>query len=863
MRVLPCLTFILIGVFVFSSVFFTTSMLSATVVVSSNGTAPCGGMRPVDQVVVIVIDALRPDFVLSNLRAYNREDGACTVPQTSEENRRRYMGSTLRYIERCLSEPDDASYGYFLVADAPTTTAQRIKAIATGTMPAFLEAGSNFNSDATPLDSIVRQAGGRAVLLGDDTWTRLFPDATEAATGRKRHWKSTTALPSFDVADFHTNDDAVLRTVFGVLDSETREKDDAYAELIIAHFLGVDHVGHRFNAENSEMAAKLRQLNVMLHNVTVSLRERRTAMSTMLLVLGDHGMTSSGDHGGGSPLETDTFLFAQYFAGDSNTGKERRHAADLEQVSRMSEEKKKLVHELNADRWRAGADEELLRLASCQRRAEVCSEKLGAAYQVDVTPTITALLGKPIPFSSFGRVLPEVLALADEHVDLEAVEQCNWAQMQRYFEETGTKLPAPLPWGEATGLPLRSRVARMSFFARRARTDMHRSGMFVGSTLLLVCALSVFFVPGIRDVFVRRTQVLVWTGAVFVARLIFVFSNSFVVNEDVEVFTLLGTLLVLSAMRTSRRGRCLYLVGLLACMRAALPYALRHREHISHNVESSSRLDDLAVAWLPLKTCERAGVVVLWSAALAAYGLRRDRRATAWAVAACAVMCACYKVVVLHHAAPLALGIGYAASGAGRKSGSALALRPALFSYLLGVAWVASLCNEKCVVAIIIAVYGVTLPLLARAVHHMPVETQAVVLHLSAYTAFFFQGHQCMLNTIDWNASFVGVPFYNIVLGAVLVLSRTFNAFLLVPVAYQVSTTVLARKDGSLTLPPSALPRHLLVHLCVVQGAVSCFNGYIQKDHLMMFPIFCPKLIFDVVIAFVTAAGFLLSMAIS
>lgn len=36
-------------------------------------------------------------------------------------------------------------------------------------------------------------------------------------------------------------------------------------------------------------------------------------MRTLLFILGDHGMTNSGDHGGNSHQETDTFLFAQYF----------------------------------------------------------------------------------------------------------------------------------------------------------------------------------------------------------------------------------------------------------------------------------------------------------------------------------------------------------------------------------------------------------------------------------------------------------------------------------------------------------------------------------------------------------------------
>jgi phosphatidylinositol glycan class O len=31
--------------------------------------------------------------------------------------------------------------------------------------------------------------------------------------------------------------------------------------------------------------------------------------NTILIVIGDHGMSESGNHGGNSPLETDTVLF--------------------------------------------------------------------------------------------------------------------------------------------------------------------------------------------------------------------------------------------------------------------------------------------------------------------------------------------------------------------------------------------------------------------------------------------------------------------------------------------------------------------------------------------------------------------------
>jgi predicted AlkP superfamily pyrophosphatase or phosphodiesterase len=59
------------------------------------------------------------------------------------------------------------------IADAPTTTFQRIKALVTGSVPAFIEAGENFGGTEISEDNIVDQLvakGGNATLLGDETW---------------------------------------------------------------------------------------------------------------------------------------------------------------------------------------------------------------------------------------------------------------------------------------------------------------------------------------------------------------------------------------------------------------------------------------------------------------------------------------------------------------------------------------------------------------------------------------------------------------------------------------------------------------------------------------------------------------------
>jgi phosphatidylinositol glycan class O len=70
----------------------------------------------------------------------------------------------------------------------------------------------------------------KVYFMGDDTWMGLYPKSFTKA------WP----YPSFDVWDLHTVDDGVIKNLFPVLQGE-----EGHWDLCIAHFLGVDHAGHR------------------------------------------------------------------------------------------------------------------------------------------------------------------------------------------------------------------------------------------------------------------------------------------------------------------------------------------------------------------------------------------------------------------------------------------------------------------------------------------------------------------------------------------------------------------------------------------------------------------------------------------
>lgn len=59
--------------------------------------------------------------------------------------------------------------------------------------------------------------------------------------------------------------------------------------LLVAHYLGVDHAGHRYGPNHPEMTRKLNELNNRVQKIINTLPP-----DVILYVIGDHGMTETG-----------------------------------------------------------------------------------------------------------------------------------------------------------------------------------------------------------------------------------------------------------------------------------------------------------------------------------------------------------------------------------------------------------------------------------------------------------------------------------------------------------------------------------------------------------------------------------------
>lgn len=341
---------------------------------SGNLDASCTLPATHSKLVLIVIDALRADFVLPV--------NASQVPPSP------YHHNRLTLPARLTQHDPSRSFLSHFIADAPTTTLQRLKGLTTGSLPTFVDAGSNFAGERVDEDNWLwqaKRAGKRIALVGDDTWLAVYPQG-----GNDSVWSKDLVWPydSFSVEDLDTVDNGVVDHLIPLLDQNLA--GTASWDIVIAHTLGLDHAGHRFGPHHAEAQRKLAEAEVLLQNVVDRLDD-----DTLLVVMGDHGMTDRGDHGGDSREEVDAALWI-YSKGPVLTHPSF-HAHPLDSP----------LHPIASLLAKARLSPDL------QDQLELDWPQKGLAStrsvsQVDLVPTLSLLLGLPIPFGSLGLVIPDV-----------------------------------------------------------------------------------------------------------------------------------------------------------------------------------------------------------------------------------------------------------------------------------------------------------------------------------------------------------------------------------------------------------------------------------------------------------------------
>jgi GPI ethanolamine phosphate transferase 3 subunit O len=120
---------------------FLLSRLSLSEVTACEPLESCTLPPTHKRAVLLVIDALRFDFI---------------SPDHPNEFSPNHHGVLTLPAELTAKYPQH-SFIYNSYSDPPTTTLQRIKGITTGSLPTFVEMGSNFGASEIEEDSIIRQ----------------------------------------------------------------------------------------------------------------------------------------------------------------------------------------------------------------------------------------------------------------------------------------------------------------------------------------------------------------------------------------------------------------------------------------------------------------------------------------------------------------------------------------------------------------------------------------------------------------------------------------------------------------------------------------------------------------------------------
>ncbi|XP_052879958.1 GPI ethanolamine phosphate transferase 2 isoform X2 [Gossypium arboreum] len=248
-----------------------------------------------------------------------------------------------------------------------------LMAMVSGAIGGFLDVAFNFNTQAMTDDNLLGQffkIGWKMVMLGDETWLKLFPGLF------KRH----DGVSSFYVKDTVQVDQNVSQHL-----GDELSKDDW--DLLILHYLGLDHVGHIGGRNSALMAPKMKEMDevVKLIHSSINQSQGNGQGRTLLMIVSDHGMTENGNHGGSTYEETDTLAL---FIGLRN------HVFDYASV----------------------------------------------INQIDIAPTLALLFGVPIPKNNVGVLIREAFDSLKEDKHLRALELNSW-QLLRLLQAQLSGLP--------------------------------------------------------------------------------------------------------------------------------------------------------------------------------------------------------------------------------------------------------------------------------------------------------------------------------------------------------------------------------------------------------------------------------------
>jgi ethanolaminephosphotransferase len=192
-----------------------------------------------------MIDALRHDFIFKDKSMFH-------VDKLIEENK---------------------GVPFILKVQTPTVTLPRLKATLSGTNPEFIDILWNFNTTRIENDNILEQFkmdNKKIVFYGDDTWLKLFP--------ANDFFLRNEGVTSFIASDF----DEVDKNVTRHLENELSRND---WQVMVLHYLGLDHIGHIEGPNSDRMKKKLTEMDDIFMDIYENITENVSGSLKTILFL--------------------------------------------------------------------------------------------------------------------------------------------------------------------------------------------------------------------------------------------------------------------------------------------------------------------------------------------------------------------------------------------------------------------------------------------------------------------------------------------------------------------------------------------------------------------------------------------------
>jgi hypothetical protein len=266
----------------------------------------------------------------------------------------------------------------------PSVTRARLVSMIEGSVAAFSDIVMNLvaparsaSSSATTADtapswveSLCSKTDAECVLLGDDTWLSVTPPGTFAAD-------SSHPVLSFFVSDTDAIDAAVTDRLDAPL---ARLAPAGNVSLLVAHYLGLDHVGHGLHRHQPSTDRKLLEYSRLVRHLRARLQP-----DTLLIVAGDHGADYQGGHGGSTREELTTQV---HFVVSRESDDDEAGRVDVAALAHLHD---------------------LLRPLTASDEEETASHDAASTWprmqQVDLATTVALALGVPVPSASLGLLV--------------------------------------------------------------------------------------------------------------------------------------------------------------------------------------------------------------------------------------------------------------------------------------------------------------------------------------------------------------------------------------------------------------------------------------------------------------------------